>query len=227
MKSPKEINEISKYFKKNPSSTQKKSYTQASSNRSNTARETLKIKEAFPSLQNKKIKLVQEIISSEDKLKPHINMTTKRPSHKQVIVPMSIDNTNKFVKESCVHITNINRTLKNIKSDVIADFICVENKSMIISTNKVASLLDLQSIKKYIKNTHYIEVEQMEFLRLSQSKSYLKIISILYLSKQTNTHITSNDIEKILKNIYIFNNIVLSSKPRVIKVSPKSNIAIV
>ena len=227
MKSPKEINEISKYFKKNPSSTQKKSYTQASSNRSNTARETLKIKEAFPSLQNKKIKLVQEIISSEDKLKPHINMTTKRPSHKQVIVPMSIDNTNKFVKESCVHITNINRTLKNIKSDVIADFICVENKSMIISTNKVASLLDLQSIKKYIKNTHYIEVEQMEFLRLSQSKSYLKIIGILYLSKQTNTHITSNDIEKILKNIYIFNNIVLASKPRVIKVSPKSNIAIV
>ena len=140
---------------------------------------------------------------------------------------MSIDNTNKFVKESCVHITNINRTLKNIKSDVIADFICVENKSMIISTNKVASLLDLQSIKKYIKNTHYIEVEQMEFLRLSQSKSYLKIIGILYLSKQTNTHITSNDIEKILKNIYIFNNIVLASKPRVIKVSPKSNIAIV
>jgi len=227
VKSPKEINEISKYFKKNPSSTQKKSYTQASSNRSNTARETLKIKEAFPSLQNKKIKLVQEIISSEDKLKPHINMTTKRPSHKQVIVPMSIDNTNKFVKESCIHITNINRTLKNIKSDVIADFICVENKSMIISTNKVASLLDLQSIKKYIKNTHYIEVEQMEFLRLSQSKSYLKIIGILYLSKQTNTHITSNDIEKILKNIYIFNNIVLASKPRVIKVSPKSNIAIV
>ena len=187
----------------------------------------MKIKEAFPSLQNKKIKLVQEIISSEDKLKPHINMTTKRPSHKQVIVPMSIDNTNKFVKESCIHITNINRTLKNIKSDVIADFICVENKSMIISTNKVASLLDLQSIKKYIKNTHYIEVEQMEFLRLSQSKSYLKIIGILYLSKQTNTHITSNDIEKILKNIYIFNNIVLASKPRVIKVSPKSNIAIV
>jgi len=227
VKSPKEINEISKYFKKNPSSTQKKSYTQASSNRSNTARETLKIKEAFPSLQNKKIKLVQEIISSEDKLKPHINMTTKRPSHKQVIVPMSIDNTNKFVKESCIHITNINRTLKNIKSDVIADFICVKNKSMIISTNKVASLLDLQSIKKYIKNTHYIEVEQMEFLRLSQSKSYLKIIGILYLSKQTNTHITSNDIEKILKNIYIFNNIVLASKPRVIKVSPKSNIAIV
>ena len=55
-------------------------------------------------------------------------MTTKRPSHKQVIVSMSIDNTNKFVKESCIYITNINRTLKNIKSDVMADFIHVEKK---------------------------------------------------------------------------------------------------
>ena len=41
---------------------------------------------------------------------------------------MSIDNTNKFVKESCIYITNINRTLKNIKSDVMADFIHVEKK---------------------------------------------------------------------------------------------------
>ena len=154
-------------------------------------------------------------------------MTTKRPSHKQVIVSMSIDNTNKFVKESCIYITNINRTLKNIKSDVMADFIHIENKGVVISINKIVSLLDLQSIKKYIKNTHYIEVEQMESLRLSQSKSYLKIIGIPYLSEQTNTCIISDNIEKILKNIHIFNNIVLVSKLRVIKVSPKSNIAIV
>ena len=57
VKSPKEVNEISKYFKKNPSSTQKKSYAQALYNGSNTAREILKIKEAFPSLQNKKSNL--------------------------------------------------------------------------------------------------------------------------------------------------------------------------
>jgi len=81
-KSPKEVNEISKYFKKNSVSTQKKSYIQASSNESNAARETLKIKKAFPSLQNKKIKLVQKIISRESKPRPHINIATKRPSHK-------------------------------------------------------------------------------------------------------------------------------------------------
>ena len=154
-------------------------------------------------------------------------MTTKRPLCKQVIIPMSADNANNFVKDSGVHIANINRTLKNIKSDIITDFIQVENKGVVITTNKVASPLDLQTIKKYIKNTQYIEAEHIESPRLLQSKSYLKIIGIPYLSEQTNAHITSEDIEKILKNTHIFNDVVLASKPRIIKVSPKSNIAIV
>ena len=79
---------------------------------------------------------------------------------------MSINNANKFVKESSIHVININRTLKNIKLDVMADFICVKNKSVVISTNKIESPLDLQSIKKYIKNTHYIEVDQIKLPRL-------------------------------------------------------------
>ena len=69
---------------------------------------------------------------------------------------MSSDNTNKFVKEFSVYIANINRAFKNIKSDVMADFICIENKRVVITTNKIASLLDLQTIKKYIKNMYYV-----------------------------------------------------------------------
>ena len=83
VKLSKEINKISKFFKKKPITTQKKSYVQASSNTSNIAREMLKIKEAFSSLQDKKIELIQKIISgSKGKHKPCINMTTKRPLHK-------------------------------------------------------------------------------------------------------------------------------------------------
>jgi len=128
-KSPKEINKISKFFKKNhPLNVNKKSYTQASSNGSNSnstnmARETLKIKKAFPSLQNKKIEQIQKIISGVTNPKPHINMTTKEPLYKQVIIPMCLENANNFVKKSSVYVANINRALKNIKSDVIADFI--------------------------------------------------------------------------------------------------------
>jgi len=35
------------------------------------------------------------------------------------------------------------------------------------------------------------------------------------------------DIEHTLKNSYIFNDIILTSKPRIIKVSPKSDMAII
>ena len=122
-KLPKEVNKISKYFKKNSPSSQKKSYAQALFNSNNIARETLKIKEAFPSLQNKKIEQVQKIISGEDKPKPQINMTIKGLLHKQIIIPMNEKNAINFIKNSDIHVININRNLKNIKLDVMADFI--------------------------------------------------------------------------------------------------------
>ena len=68
---------------KNSSTTTKKLYAQIlanSPNSSNIAREMLKIEEAFPKLQNKKIELVQKIISSQEKLKLKLNMTIKRLS---------------------------------------------------------------------------------------------------------------------------------------------------
>jgi len=68
----------------------------------------------------------------------------------------------------------------------MADFIHVKNKGMVIATNKVVSTLDLQTIKKYIKSSQFIETDYVESPRLPQSKSYLKIIGIPYLSEQTN-----------------------------------------
>ena len=118
-KSLKEVVEISKYFKKNLSTNNKKLYAQVSSYNTNMARETLKIKEAFSNLQNKKIENIQKIISSKGKPKSCLNMITKRPSHKQVIVLMNATNTCSFIKDSSTHIANINRALKNIKLDVI------------------------------------------------------------------------------------------------------------
>jgi len=55
----------------------------------------------------------------------------------------------------------------------------------------------------------------------------LKLIGIPYLSEKTNTCITSDEVDNILKSTHIFNDVVLVSKPRVIKVSPKFNMAIV
>ena len=61
------------------------------------------------------------------------------------------------MKELSAHVYNINRALKNIKSEIIADFIHLDNKSIIITTNKMASMLNLQTIKRYIKNINNIK----------------------------------------------------------------------
>jgi len=189
-KSSKEVNKISKFFKKNSNHPQKKSYAQASakSNITNIVLDILKIKETFPYLQNKKIDQVQKIISgNNNKSRPHINITMRGPFHKQIIVLMNNETANKFLKDVSMHIININRALKNIKSKVMADFICVKDKGIIISTNNVANPSDLQEVEKYVKNMLYMEVDQISFLRLPQSKSYLKVVGIPYLTDQSNT----------------------------------------
>ena len=234
-KSNKEVKEILKFFKKIEKPATYKLYAQASlpkskpnASSSDIAMNTLKIKEAFPNLPNNKIDTIQKAInSSNDKPKPRLNMTMKGPSHKQVIVPMNNELGKRFIKDSVSHVTNINCALKSIKSSVCADFIYADNKGVIISTNNVASNSDLQEIEKYIKNSLQTSNNNIVSPQLPQSKSYLKIIGIPYLVDKSNTCISAEDIECILKNNHIFNNIVLASKPRIIKVSPKSDIAII
>jgi len=187
----------------------------------------LKIKEIFPNLPTKKIDNIHKMIHNIDKSKPKLNMTTKDPLRKQIIVSMSNDNKAKFMVSSSKHITNFNRLLKNIKSEVMADFAHMDQNSIVIITNKVTSLLDLQTIEKYIKNVKQFNSEDINTSHLSQSKSYLKIIGIPYLLENTNIPIMLDIVETIIKNNHIFNNITVTSKPCVIKVLPKSDIAII
>jgi len=155
-------------------------------------------------------------------------MTTKGPSRKQVIVPISIDNNNLFIKNSAAHVTNINRLLRNAKSEVAVDFIRSDPIGLVIVTNKVAIQSDLQIIDQYIKKSEDINELQVEEPRLSQSKSYLKIISILFFPNgRTQEQLNVSDVETILKQNQIFDDIKLASRPRIIKVSSKSDMSIV
>ena len=86
-------------------------------------------------------------------------MTIKNLSKKHVIVPISNDNRIKFIKDSSTYITNINRILKGIKLEVIADFIHFDQAGIIVVTNKVTSTLDLQTIENYIKNVNCIKAD--------------------------------------------------------------------
>jgi len=70
------------------------------------------------------------------------------------------------------------KCLKNIKSDIIADFICLTNNRLIITMNKLANTFDLDMIKKYIKNIQNINLDSIDCLCLPKSKLYLKIIGL-------------------------------------------------
>ena len=201
-------------------------YVQASIPINNT-RKVLKIKENFPNLQAKKIKNIQKIINNNGKIKLRLHMTTKELLRKYIIVPISNNNKNGFMFDSSTHIENINSTLKNIKLKVKANFIQAKQVGIIIVTNKITASLDLQTIEQYIKSANQIEAENDEVSYLSQSKSYLKIISIPYLLENANTLIMLDMIETIIKNNYIFNNIAIALKPRVIKILSRSDMAII
>jgi len=122
-----------------------KSYTQVSKQTANTSK-VLKIKELFPALNAKQINQVNNIIKNNPKPKPHIQMTTKGLSRKQIIVPMSSDNNNSVMKNSAAHVVNINKLLRNAKSEVSVDYICSDPIGISIVTNKVALQSDLQII---------------------------------------------------------------------------------
>ena len=231
VKSKSKVNTISKYFKGNKTTTNHmkstKLYAQASRQTASTS-DVLKIKESFLALSAKQIDRVNNIIKGNPNPKPHIQMTTKEPSRKQVIVPISNDNTISFTKNSVLHIAHINRLLRNAKSDIAVDFIRSDPIGPVIITNKVVNQSDLQIISQYIKRSKDINELQVEEPRLPQSKSYLKIIDIPFFPNgKTQDRLNTSDIENILKQNQIFDDIKLASRPRVVKVSPKSDISIV
>ena len=106
----------------------------------------------------------------------------------------------------------------------MADFIWADHWGLTIT---IAFSSDLSIVKKYIKNVDSIDLDNIMMSRLSQLKSYLKILGILYLIENTNVPINSDVVKRIIKSTYIFNNIVLTFKLRVIKASPKSDIAFI
>jgi len=108
---------------------------------------------------------------------------------------MSKDNIDKIMVLSSIHITNINRAFKNIKLKVMVDYIHSESTEITIVSNSITSSFDPQVIKNYINNIENIMSENIQAPRLSQSKSYLKIIEILYFMNDTNVSISSDFIE--------------------------------
>jgi len=123
---PKKVLEKSKFFGKDKNSMTKantdsrKSYAQITNPK---VSDILKLKKNYPNLLAKKIENIHKIINNIDRIKPQMKITTKGPSCKQVIILMNKANVDNILVSSSIHITNINRAFKNIKSKVMIDYI--------------------------------------------------------------------------------------------------------
>jgi len=60
-----------------------------------------------------------------------------------------------------MYIANINRFLKDIKSEISADFIYSNNKRVIITTDKVAFTSDMNIMEKYIKELNNVNLSNI------------------------------------------------------------------
>jgi len=151
-------------------------------------------------------------------------MTTSR---KQVIVSISKSNTNIIGSNASFHIKSINRYLKETNLNTLANFIYMKKFDIIVTTNQAASVQDINIIEKVLKEAENVNWDLIESSHLLQFKLYLKILGLLYYLENTNNPITSELVEGVIKESHIFNDITLTSKPQIIKVSSRSDSAVI
>ena len=218
---PARLNNITNTIFKTSTHQQKKFYTQVFKEN---IKDVLKIKEAFLYLSDRKIiNVANTVHRKEDKTKPRINMTTKEPSRKQVIVLMSSNYADLIIDQANGHIISINSLLKEPKSVISVYFIQADNRGIVITTNKVVDNSNLFIIK-YFKIIDSVNINSPQLL---QSKCYLKILEFSYITNKTKLLINSDIIEAVLKEILLFDNVVLALKSQIIKMFSKSDMAIV
>ena len=70
---------------------------------------------------------------------------------------MGNDNIDKFMKNSSIHVANLNRNLRNTKFEVLVDFIWSDLLGVTVVTNKVLLSSNLLIIEKYVKNLENID----------------------------------------------------------------------
>ena len=156
---PKLVNKLEKDKSINLSPKLARTYTQALSAN---IEDILKLKENFPKLSDKKIEEIYKMANNLNIPKPKLNIMTKGLLHKQIIVSMNSDNIKNFIATSNDHVTNINQSLKNIKSNIAINFIYPDHRGLILVSNKVVVQSDISIISNYIKNASNMNTNNIQ-----------------------------------------------------------------
>ena len=122
----------------------KKSFAQATKGNENNL---LKLRKAFPALPARKIIKINNISAGKGNPKPKIQSTTKGPSRKNILVPLSATNIVNVINKANAHVGQLNTLFKAHKSKINADCIRKTGNDITITTSSVAAPSDLTIIK--------------------------------------------------------------------------------
>ena len=169
---------------------------------------------------------MNNISSGKTNPKSKIQITTKGPSRKNILIPMDASNKSRILSEANIHVSQLNGLFKSYKSTINIDCICKSWNGITITTNAVAASSDLTFIKQYFKGIDELASKDISPY-LPQSKSFLKVLGVPYFGNNLSTPITNSQVEDILSKTYMFKDITLASRPRVICASKNSDMAVI
>jgi len=160
----------------------------------------LQLKEVFPNLlQATIISMHQASLgiartsqrgSSHLAVSKTLKMTTQGPTRHQVLIPLDPAAAETVVANAALVVISCNKGLVEAHSKLRVESVCKVWDSVSMSTNSVVSAAELEVIKQWLKKTAGLgestEVEPC----LPQSKSFLKILGILYWDSKSSLPIT-------------------------------------
>ena len=97
----------------------------------------------------------------------------KGPSRKQIIIPMTDLNAEFIINLANQKIININRCLKEIKSDISANFTQRVNDGITIITNKPTAVSNLKVIEKSLKSNNKINSDSVDVVATTYHKGQI------------------------------------------------------
>ena len=149
------------------------------------------------------------------------------PTKYQVLILLNPATAETVVANAALAVEFCNKSLVDAHSKLRVESMYKAWDGVFMSTNSVAFVAELEVIKQWLKNTaglgESIEVEPC----LPQSKSFLKILGILYWDSKSSLSIAPAQVEAALSNSSLFEGVTLASMPRIMKASPSSDMSVI
>ena len=152
-----------------------------------------------------------------------LKMTTQGPIRHQVLILLAPATTEMVVANAASIVEFCNKGLVSACSKLRVESVHKAWDGMSMSTNSIASATELEVIKQWLKKTAGLSEATEVEPHLPQSKSFLKVLGIPYWDSKTSLLIIPAQVAEALSSSLLFEGITLASMPRIMKVSPSSD----